>query len=563
MLAGAGLGSGEYLLIPQLAVQERLVSGTTNRAFARRFSQALRECLEKAEIDPSGPVATGRAARFTSLPRLAAWLIGEPRSSEPYVAGLVGGLPGASTVQHWMARKLLPNAPAVTQTARLLITQGHYDRWLVSLSSSDLLAIESGLKAWFGITVTPRPSASTGLRSPNPPAASGARTAVRVEALREELIDQFARTPLSPRHKAIGAVLAYIGTFPFASRGEPLTRFLTAIVDEQGPESGVAKTGAGSAPTAVEVQGKSRTRPKARNAGMPDPNHGIAAIPPASEARGKTHTTAGEPPRLTARPGGLLPGPSASGAVIRSEPGPVSLERLDDAVTLTSQFCGVLFLANLLRYQGFVADFGMRAGRNQGLAPFELIDGVGEAWFGREYLSSPLHRWLAGNAAQRWTHRCFSHHLTEIETITPRSCLAVRDGRHVTIWHREGFPLLDRVMARGSRLAVRLARTLGPQALRDGRLRKATAEQRLAHASRARWMSALARCLEHEMRRRVTEYAITADDLRLAGEVRIVDGQVTVRFNLAELPIAVRIAGLDRDPGWIVEEGRSLAFIFT
>ena len=36
----------------------------------------------------------------------------------------------------------------------------------------------------------------------------------------------------------------------------------------------------------------------------------------------------------------------------------------------------------------------------------------------------------------------------------------------------------------------------------------------------------------------------------------------SVRLPLAELPIAIRLAGLDRDPGWIPAAGRSVAFHF-
>jgi hypothetical protein len=38
--------------------------------------------------------------------------------------------------------------------------------------------------------------------------------------------------------------------------------------------------------------------------------------------------------------------------------------------------------------------------------------------------------------------------------------------------------------------------------------------------------------------------------------------RVDIVLSLAELPIAVRLAGLDRDPGWIPAAGRSVAFHF-
>lgn len=45
--------------------------------------------------------------------------------------------------------------------------------------------------------------------------------------------------------------------------------------------------------------------------------------------------------------------------------------------------------------------------------------------------------------------------------------------------------------------------------------------------------------------------------------VHTTDARVDVMFRLAELPIAIRIAGLDRDPGFLPTEGRSLHFHFN
>ena len=44
--------------------------------------------------------------------------------------------------------------------------------------------------------------------------------------------------------------------------------------------------------------------------------------------------------------------------------------------------------------------------------------------------------------------------------------------------------------------------------------------------------------------------------------VRVTDAHVDVHMALADLPIAVRLAGLDRDPGWVPAAGRFVAFHF-
>jgi hypothetical protein len=49
---------------------------------------------------------------------------------------------------------------------------------------------------------------------------------------------------------------------------------------------------------------------------------------------------------------------------------------------------------------------------------------------------------------------------------------------------------------------------------------------------------------------------------RCGGRVAVTASHVDVHFPLAELPIVIRLAGLDRDPGWIPAAGRFVAFHF-
>jgi hypothetical protein len=50
--------------------------------------------------------------------------------------------------------------------------------------------------------------------------------------------------------------------------------------------------------------------------------------------------------------------------------------------------------------------------------------------------------------------------------------------------------------------------------------------------------------------------------LRHPGRVEATATHVDVALSLADLPIEVRLAGLDRDPGWIPAAGRTVAFHF-
>jgi hypothetical protein len=50
--------------------------------------------------------------------------------------------------------------------------------------------------------------------------------------------------------------------------------------------------------------------------------------------------------------------------------------------------------------------------------------------------------------------------------------------------------------------------------------------------------------------------------LRRRGTLRAAPGRLDVTIALVELPPAVRLAGLDRDPGWLPAAGRHIAFHF-
>jgi hypothetical protein len=57
----------------------------------------------------------------------------------------------------------------------------------------------------------------------------------------------------------------------------------------------------------------------------------------------------------------------------------------------------------------------------------------------------------------------------------------------------------------------------------------------------------------------------TADDLAeilfaRAARVNATPARLDVFFSLADLPIEIRLAGLDRDPGWMPAAGRAIAF---
>jgi hypothetical protein len=82
----------------------------------------------------------------------------------------------------------------------------------------------------------------------------------------------------------------------------------------------------------------------------------------------------------------------------------------------------------------------------------------------------------------------------------------------------------------------------------------------------ARWTSRLAAYSDARLRRAL---ALGPDDsvdallLRHRARVIVTPSHVDVTFRLADLPLEIRFAGLDRTPGWIPATGRFVAFHFT
>jgi hypothetical protein len=86
----------------------------------------------------------------------------------------------------------------------------------------------------------------------------------------------------------------------------------------------------------------------------------------------------------------------------------------------------------------------------------------------------------------------------------------------------------------------------------------------LAPPALRRWVRRLAQRLGPELGRALGCAPGAVGDvlLRIPGRVAVTATHIDVVLCLADLPIAVRLAGLDRDPGWIPAAGRTVAFHF-
>lgn len=554
-LDGLGLAPDEILLVPRLSVTERLAPDGPSSPFTRSFASALRTRLEQAARDPAGAVAPGQAVRFSSRARMAAWLIGQSSLAATYATGLCADMPGVTDFDGWVHKVLLTNAPSTAHCASLLYQRGQLAGWLARLDGNAFGTIEQGL--WQAYCVTfpaiplvnePRPEASFAAA---PVFAGVGDTDILQLALGRHLSEQ----ALGPRPRAIAAALIWSARYPGRAASAEGAGFIASVAATSWPRPETLRAG-GRYSRPVQPPGLS-----AQDADGPS----LAEAPgllPATEAR-QTAIVSGYPlaPAMKDYPGPADQPPSPLPATAAVSPGIACGETsaIADEHTFTSAFCGLFYLIAPLRQLGFVTDFALDRGDSTGLPPFALLDRLGVHWFGRAYLASLLHRWAVQQAAPLRLPGRFVHPCLHGGGSLPRKTEILRDGRHCCLWHKEGYPLIDRPgwLDRRAMLALAPAGSFA-----DGRVRRADVARRLPAVLGQRWIAALARTLEIELDQRRGNEPLSPDHLRLSGRVRIADAAMTVEFALDDLPFAVRYAGLDRNPGWLQQEGRSLAFVY-
>ncbi len=215
-------------------------------------------------------------------------------------------------------------------------------------------------------------------------------------------------------------------------------------------------------------------------------------------------------------------------------------------------FGGLLFLLNAFVALGLYPDFTAPLGPRLAPSPLWLADRIGRHWFGAPWRRDPLAAWIAEHAASGRLPRAWHAEpdwLTDFATAAA-PCRTRRRGC-VTLWHPAGFPLVDE--REGPRPPRRANRFRRPQ---SGR---ASCARRLPSDPSDRWAACLAWYLDARLR------LLCGDGLSLLAQparIRIRDLDLTATFALDRHPIGLRIAGLDRDPGWSPAEGRAVAFVF-
>jgi hypothetical protein len=309
-------------------------------------------------------------------------------------------------------------------------------------------------------------------------------------------------------------------------------------------------------PTRAEPQPRSASLPIRRAGAAPEPPHG------APTATGPTDP----------RPPPALPLPAVR------ESHPAAGEPFGVGLTSTG-FGGIFYLLNAALALELYGDF--TAPRTQALAllPWNWLALVGRSWFGKEFVRDPVWEVLAGLSGRGPHEPPDAYFAAPREWRLPPAWLApwgtaevieVKPARQrLRVLHPAGFLVAD-VPREPALQPLTQARALcdAHAELRSAMLRHARVSARctVPRLPTRRWL----RWLLDFLRARVA-MALGLDDpvavpaflCRHNADVGVSGTRVDVYLSLAELPLPIRIAGLDRDAGWIPAAGRSLHFHFA
>jgi hypothetical protein len=136
------------------------------------------------------------------------------------------------------------------------------------------------------------------------------------------------------------------------------------------------------------------------------------------------------------------------------------------------------------------------------------------------------------------------------------------------VLHPEGFTVLDLKLEHNPR--EQLQREIAPYGIDFSSLLRARRGIKLSAKTNRlgrlrRWLSLLMPYVRARLRVALqleSDADVATTLCRCSARVHTSGAHVDIHFDLADLPLPVRFAGLDRDPGWVPAAGRFIAFYF-
>ncbi len=584
-LDGLGLARDEYLIIPRLVMSEPLRYGESGTRYAAAVSKRLRSHLEKAELDPVRGALDDRPLRFSTKAKMALWLIAEYGLGTPALPSAIQLVTGTPTISLWWQRELLGDAPLLVQIAATFFARKMLGRWIGKLSDIEIETVKrsiatsyrcdatvAGAWDWSGSRAdfsTRFGSAHLSPSSP-PPSIAGipGEASLLPPSIRTAIANDPALLALDGGRQMLIATMLFLAFLPSASRGQPLSdfarKFLTTVRNSHreamvpspdgghGPDLPLGKKAPNAFSDGSESGGSGRAVGRGSQEtdrsldAQQNPDRDIRPLDPAQNDKEPDAEIEAQRQRSDARSDGAVDLEEFAGNETRFD----------------SNYCGLMFLVNPLIRFGFCQDFGLLADDAMDLSPFATINALGCHWFGNKFRSDPIHGLLSKSHQPALHNKHFALPRPQMFNFTDSELKLVRDSRHLTLWHPYGVPVLDLPATTARRQLRAVANLSGIEKL-PGRCVRSQKGLRLPRSSARRWTAALARLLEWQLGSAIAGQPLRIEQLCLPGRVAISEGAISIEMALDNLPFGVRIAGLDRDPGWLVREGRSLAFKFV
>ena len=407
------------------------------------------------------------------------------------------------------------------------------------------------------------------------PAPSAARGAAPWSGLRGAGAADVAR--LGPEQEALLGVALALARGPLEVRAPAFVAAARAWRATWRPDAARRSGAPGAAPAPAVAAATERSAAGGPAAGAPPPSRVHAPAP----ARQRDHGV----PGATSVPAASLPGaparpppprtvprtrPAPGTVAPTAMPAPASPEQAEEpapplATSVHTRLGGLFHLVHIAQRLGLYGDFSEPRRPGLALPVWDLVALLGARLL-RATPRDPVWALLAtlagrdpGTAAGRGYRppRAWRAPAGWLEPFPAEGIWRheVREGRLV-IAHPAGFIAVD---VRGGDLARELRRLGAPRA--------APARRPLVAGrppARDRWLGHLAAYVRARLALALgaPPARAAALALRRPAAVLVTDTRVDVVSDLADLPIEVRVAGLDRDPGYVPAAGLSLFFHF-
>jgi hypothetical protein len=243
-----------------------------------------------------------------------------------------------------------------------------------------------------------------------------------------------------------------------------------------------------------------------------------------------------------------------------------------DEVRIETAFGGLFYLVNVGLFLELYCDFTMPTGENLGLSIYDFIALIGQRLLNGQIKEEPVWELLAQLAGRSELDVPGKEFEPPKEWRLPAQWLEAFPedrrlewtvaGQRLRVRHPAGFPVLD----------VPLSDNPGEQLEREMMVYKVSAIEKLVRtsftfsrnsSSLERWLDWVAPYIRARLHRAFGDPDGFDPVLMLCAQratILLTEVHLDIFFALSEHPVEIRLAGLDRDPGWVPAAGRFVRF---